>query len=219
MPLTPKAFDVLAALVEQPGRLISKEELLQKVWPDTFVEESNLAYNVFALRKALGRHGGQRTVHRNRRQTRVPLHRHAVTPAQPCRAADPRRRRFPQRRPRQEPCPNRRGRSDACRSVPASSPPLPGGGMVRRGPGVCAGGVALLAVPRRALPAPLGHSRPNRTRVFSWRRRRPFAVSPDGHQLVFAGAGPDGVTRLWVRRMDADVGAPPARAPRPHSPA
>ena len=54
VPLTPKAFDVLAALVEQPGRLISKEELLQKVWPDTFVEESNLAYNVFALRKALG---------------------------------------------------------------------------------------------------------------------------------------------------------------------
>jgi Tol biopolymer transport system component/DNA-binding winged helix-turn-helix (wHTH) protein len=52
--LTPKAFDLLAALVEQPGRLISKDELLHKVWPDTFVEESNLAYNVFALRKALG---------------------------------------------------------------------------------------------------------------------------------------------------------------------
>ena len=54
VPLTPKAFDVLAALVAQPGRIISKEELLQKVWPDTFVEESNLAYNVFAVRKALG---------------------------------------------------------------------------------------------------------------------------------------------------------------------
>ena len=52
--LTPKAFDLLAALVEQPGRLVSKDELLRKVWPDTFVEESNLAYNVFALRKALG---------------------------------------------------------------------------------------------------------------------------------------------------------------------
>ena len=52
--LTPKAFDVLVALLEKPGRLISKEELLQKVWPDAFVEESNLAYNVFALRKALG---------------------------------------------------------------------------------------------------------------------------------------------------------------------
>ena len=54
VPLTPKAFDVLVALLEKPGQLISKEELLQTVWPDTFVEESNLAYNIFALRKALG---------------------------------------------------------------------------------------------------------------------------------------------------------------------
>jgi len=52
--LTPKAFDLLATLIEQPGRLASKEDLLQKIWPDTFVEESNLAYHVFALRKALG---------------------------------------------------------------------------------------------------------------------------------------------------------------------
>ena len=51
--LTPKAFDLLAALLDRPGQLISKDELLQKVWPDTFVEEANLAYNVFALRKAL----------------------------------------------------------------------------------------------------------------------------------------------------------------------
>ena len=54
VPLTPKAFDVLVALIEKPGQLILKEQLLQKVWPDTFVEESNLAYNIFALRKALG---------------------------------------------------------------------------------------------------------------------------------------------------------------------
>ena len=54
VPLTPKAVDVLLALVERPGRLIIKEELVQRVWPDTFVEESNLAYNIFTLRKALG---------------------------------------------------------------------------------------------------------------------------------------------------------------------
>ena len=54
VPLTPKAFDVLVALLDKPGQLISKEDLLQKVWPETFVEESNLAYNIFALRKALG---------------------------------------------------------------------------------------------------------------------------------------------------------------------
>ena len=55
--LTPKAFDVLAALAARPGRLITKDELLKEVWPDSFVEESNLAYHVFALRRALGRHG------------------------------------------------------------------------------------------------------------------------------------------------------------------
>ena len=59
VPLTPKAFDLLAALVAQPGRLFTKDELLQRVWPDTFVEESNLAYHVFALRKALGDTAGQ----------------------------------------------------------------------------------------------------------------------------------------------------------------
>jgi len=54
VPLTPKAVDVLLALIERPGRLMTKDELVQRVWPDTFVEEANLAYNVFTLRKALG---------------------------------------------------------------------------------------------------------------------------------------------------------------------
>ncbi len=54
VPLTPKAFDVLAALAARPGRLVTKDELLKEVWPDSFVEESNLAYHVFALRRALG---------------------------------------------------------------------------------------------------------------------------------------------------------------------
>ena len=54
VPLTPKAFDLLAVMVRNPGRLLSKDELIQEVWPDAFVEESNLAYNVFTIRKALG---------------------------------------------------------------------------------------------------------------------------------------------------------------------
>ncbi len=54
VPLTPKAFEVLLALVEQPGKLLEKERLLQSVWPDSFVEEKNLADNIFKLRKALG---------------------------------------------------------------------------------------------------------------------------------------------------------------------
>jgi TolB-like protein/DNA-binding winged helix-turn-helix (wHTH) protein/Tfp pilus assembly protein PilF len=53
VPLTPKAFDVLLALVEQPGRLLEKEVLLRRVWPDSFVEENNLADNISRLRKVL----------------------------------------------------------------------------------------------------------------------------------------------------------------------
>src|SRR5262245_31331734 len=52
--LKPKTFDTLVLLVENPGHLLTKEELLAALWPDTFVEESNLAQHVFLLRKALG---------------------------------------------------------------------------------------------------------------------------------------------------------------------
>src|SRR5215510_7270777 len=52
--LTPKAFDVLLFLVRNPNRLVTKEELLQSVWGDTFVEEGNLTQYISHLRKALG---------------------------------------------------------------------------------------------------------------------------------------------------------------------
>jgi TolB-like protein/DNA-binding winged helix-turn-helix (wHTH) protein/Tfp pilus assembly protein PilF len=51
--LTPKAFDVLLFLVQHPNRLVTKEELLQAVWGDTFVEEGNLTQYISHLRKAL----------------------------------------------------------------------------------------------------------------------------------------------------------------------
>src|SRR5271155_2109783 len=52
--LTPKAFDVLFFLVQNPNRLVTKEELLQAVWGDTIVEEGNLTQYISHLRKALG---------------------------------------------------------------------------------------------------------------------------------------------------------------------
>src|SRR5882762_553883 len=54
--LTPKAFDVLLFLAQNPNRLVTKEELLQAVWGDTFVEEGNLTQYISHLRKALGDH-------------------------------------------------------------------------------------------------------------------------------------------------------------------
>ena len=54
VPLTGKVFNVLIVFAENPGRLLEKDELLEKVWPAEFVEEGNLARNVSTLRKALG---------------------------------------------------------------------------------------------------------------------------------------------------------------------
>jgi eukaryotic-like serine/threonine-protein kinase len=54
VPVTPKAFDTLLILIRNSREIVSKDELMKAVWPDAFVEESNLAQNVFVLRKALG---------------------------------------------------------------------------------------------------------------------------------------------------------------------
>lgn len=54
VPLAPKVYDVLLALVRNAGRLVTKSELLEQVWPDSFVEEGILAVHVSGLRKALG---------------------------------------------------------------------------------------------------------------------------------------------------------------------
>src|SRR5215218_2221174 len=52
--LTPKAFDLLLVLVEESGRTVGKDELFEKVWAGTVVEENNLNQNITALRKSLG---------------------------------------------------------------------------------------------------------------------------------------------------------------------
>jgi eukaryotic-like serine/threonine-protein kinase len=54
VPLTPKAFSILLALLENRGQVVEKEELIRRIWPDTFVTEANLTQNVSSLRKALG---------------------------------------------------------------------------------------------------------------------------------------------------------------------
>lgn len=61
--LTPKLFDLLVFLLDNHGRAISKDELLNKVWPDSFVSEENLSRHISMLRKALGEDsGGQRYI-------------------------------------------------------------------------------------------------------------------------------------------------------------
>src|SRR3954463_6168916 len=60
VPLTPKAFDTLLALVERAGSLVTKEELMLLLWPGSFVEESSITQNISVVRRALGEKVGER---------------------------------------------------------------------------------------------------------------------------------------------------------------
>src|SRR5262249_5611229 len=59
--LTPKAFDTLLTLIENSRHVVTKEDLMNRVWPDIYVEETNLAQHISMLRKVLGERpdGGQ----------------------------------------------------------------------------------------------------------------------------------------------------------------
>jgi len=62
VPLTPKAFDLLLVLVQNAGRIVSKDDLMKAVWPDSFVEESNLTQTVFMVRKVLDETANRRYI-------------------------------------------------------------------------------------------------------------------------------------------------------------
>ncbi len=60
IPLTPKVFAVLLVLLEKPGQVVAKDELIRKVWHDTIVTEANLTQSISTLRKALGESAHER---------------------------------------------------------------------------------------------------------------------------------------------------------------
>jgi Tol biopolymer transport system component/DNA-binding winged helix-turn-helix (wHTH) protein len=59
LPLSPKAFEILLLLIKHRGQVLEKDDLLKQVWPDTVVEENNLARHISALRKVFDEHPGQ----------------------------------------------------------------------------------------------------------------------------------------------------------------
>jgi TolB-like protein/Tfp pilus assembly protein PilF len=60
VPLRPKVFDILLVLAQNSGHILSKDEVMKLVWPNTAVEEGNIARNISTLRKALGEGPGER---------------------------------------------------------------------------------------------------------------------------------------------------------------
>jgi TolB-like protein/DNA-binding winged helix-turn-helix (wHTH) protein/Tfp pilus assembly protein PilF len=111
IPLAPKAFETLLLLAENSGHLLSKDELMKRLWPQTFVEEVNLAQNISAIRRALddkngGAHyietvakGGYRFTAATRKIVHEPP-RMATVEAKPAAVAvpDPQLRRWPVKR-------------------------------------------------------------------------------------------------------------------------
>jgi len=63
VPLKPKVFETLLVLVENTGHVMDKEGLMERLWPDSYVEEANLAVNISQLRKAPGRRRERRGLH------------------------------------------------------------------------------------------------------------------------------------------------------------
>jgi TolB-like protein/Tfp pilus assembly protein PilF len=59
VPLTPKAYETLAYLVDHAGTVVGKEEMMRAIWPDTAVEENNLTQNISLLRRVLGEGRGE----------------------------------------------------------------------------------------------------------------------------------------------------------------
>jgi eukaryotic-like serine/threonine-protein kinase len=219
VPLTPKAFDVLAALAARPGRLMSKDEILKEVWPDSFVEESNLAYHVFALRRALGE-----TPDSEKYVQTVPKHGYRfVAPVKPAngvgavlspptdaKGTDLEQESAGDLGPDVS---DGRDQSDTLEQGEprAASTARDGHRAARLFSRTAALWFALGACSALVILVLLYSSRPPVTRQpikvevttgVRLTRSSSFALSPDGRRLVFAGSGADGVVRLWVRSLD-----------------
>jgi DNA-binding winged helix-turn-helix (wHTH) protein/Tol biopolymer transport system component len=189
VPLTPKAFDVLAALAARPGRLVTKDELLKEIWPDAFVEESNLAYHVFALRRALG----------------DTAEGHCYVETVPKRGY-----RFVGTVVTDEGS-GGDASTEGKREGVSSGRPSRKTALWAAGACGAAAILVLLLLYTHAQRPPLADE-PTKVEVSSSAVRlsltSTFTISPDGRRLVFAGAGADGVTRLWVRNLDENDARP-----------
>jgi Tol biopolymer transport system component/DNA-binding winged helix-turn-helix (wHTH) protein len=191
--LPPKTFSLLLLLVEGQGRVFTKKELMMALWPDSFVEEANLSFQISALRKVLGDEGGQWVATLPRYGYRFSGEVTEIDLSPPDHPAQP--------------------ANDHTLVEPLPMAPAAPAEVSRNRswiywlPAVLATllaailGIALLResppkerVIRMQISAPDGISTPD---IDS------FALSPDGERLVFIGVGSDGRRQLWLRSLSS----------------
>jgi len=214
--LTPKAFDLLCVLAAHPGRLLTKDELIQAVWPDATVEESNLAYNVFAIRKALGESAdGERYIATvpKRGYRFVAAVTELTVDAQPISAADESDLQSQANTGYR----SERSSSDVNNGVGSAGVAASNGSSGRSLVLIAAGvvvGIAGAVIFGRSLAVPTHRPEPLQFQEPAWSSagltgvtgswppvRSPMFISPDGRHLASSIAGADGVMRIWVRSM------------------
>ena len=196
--LPPKTFSLLLLLVEGQGRVFTKKELMVALWPDSFVEEANLSFQISALRKVLGDEGGQwiATLPRYGYRFSGKVSEIDLSPPEPPEALEPHA---------SEPLP-------AVATLPAPTPIPSRGVWIYWIPAAVATIVAIflaIALLRESTP---------RERVIRMQVSPPdgviapdidsFSVSPDGERLVFIGVGPDGRKQLWLRALSSLTAEP-----------
>ena len=219
VPLTPKALDLLLALINEHGHLLEKDELMKLVWPDAFVEEANLSYNISLIRKALGDgENGERYIETvPRRGYRFVASVCEISPetmpATESLATVPllHTEGFQVATP-ETLLPSLNGTANSLTNGAGGATSLAGNRRERLWMMV-AGVVALLAVLalgtayfKRSITEPRAVRLafvPPETLTFDNGSWDYCIVSPDGQKLLFTGRSADGKRQLWVRSLNA----------------
>jgi len=202
--VAPKTFDLLLLFIRSQGRVLTKTELMSSLWPDTFVEEANLSFQISTLRKAVGNEG---------------LHWIETVPKHGYRFSAAVLEVFPgqlvsREEVRQARSSNGHDESSIAVAVPEAVPARSSGLRSILWPLIATVSTLVsifLGVSHWRQPAPskqLFRFLVSPSDKLFFRDDVPPAISPEGERITFVGVEPDGRRRLWVRALDSPVVEP-----------
>ena len=201
IPLTAKVFDTLLVLVRNHHRAVTKDELMQAVWPGSFVSDDSLVQNISAIRRALGDDPSQpryiATLARRGYRFIAPTTEHTGTDAPSAVSASP--------------------AAEAAHTAPAPPAAAPApqpSRLLWRVAAAFAAGLALAALafqawsPAGASDASGGSIRFRESPPPGYVLRGGGVLSPDSRYLAFVGRDPSGAAQLWIRELGAGAARP-----------
>jgi DNA-binding winged helix-turn-helix (wHTH) protein len=217
--LPPKTIEVLLALVESGGRVVTREEITERVWAETFVEEANLTNHVSTLRKTLGENDGERkfieTIPRRGYHFIAEVREIAANGAAEITVSE----RTTTRVIEQEieiaaPLVEKFVARPTALETPAPSPAMVQKSPIRRRSAALVGEIALVAFAVAGFafykflnPAPLQFEAKTTTRLTSSGRVKRAAISPDGKFIIYSQEEYDARQSLWIQHIGSESSA------------